>query len=278
MNARPVRLRVALDEAQMLARRDEGGDRERALELLGEAEPIAAELRVEKIAEEIETLRSELGGRERRDGAPAAAADADSDFASLRREGEVWTFDFGPRSVRMRDSKGVRYLAVLLANPGVEIHAVELAGADSEYEGTDARRRPSSAAELGGPGADDAGPVLDAEAKAAYRRRLEELREEAEEADSFNDPERAARAREEIDFLQRELAAAVGLGGRDRKAASSTERARVSVTKAIRATIKRVAEHDPMLARELEATVRTGSFCVHEPDPRHPLSWRIEAS
>ena len=68
----------------------------------------------------------------------------------------------------------------------------------------------------------------------------------------------------------------MGLGGRDRKAASSAERARVSVTKAIRATIKRITEHDPILARELETTVRTGIFCVHEPDPRHPLEWRVE--
>jgi hypothetical protein len=78
-----------------------------------------------------------------------------------------------------------------------------------------------------------------------------------------------------VDFLEHELVAAVGLGGRDRKAASNTERARVSVTKAIRATIKRIREHDPMLARELEATIRTGTFCVHEPDPRHPLEWRL---
>ena len=70
----------------------------------------------------------------------------------------------------------------------------------------------------------------------------------------------------------------MGLGGRDRKAASSSERARVSVTKAIRATIKRITEHDPILARELETTVRTGTFCVHEPDPaiRSSGAWRTE--
>jgi non-specific serine/threonine protein kinase len=130
--------------------------------------------------------------------------------------------------------------------------------------------------ELGGPEPADAGPLLDAAAKEAYRLRLDDLREDVEEAESFNDPERAARAREEIEFLQSELAGAVGLGGRDRKAASNAERARVSVTKAIRATIKRIHQYDPVLARELETTVRTGTFCVHEPDPRHPLEWKVE--
>jgi hypothetical protein len=36
-------------------------------------------------------------------------------------------------------------------------------------------------------------------------------------------------------------------------------------------------EHDPILARELDATVRTGAFCVHQPDPRHPLGWSVDA-
>ena len=80
-----------------------------------------------------------------------------------------------------------------------------------------------------------------------------------------------------MDFLVRELAGAVDLGGRDRRAASSAERARVSVTKAIRATVRRIGEHDPNLGRELEATVRTGTFCVYQPDPRHPLDWHVDA-
>ena len=64
---------------------------------------------------------------------------------------------------------------------------------------------------------------------------------------SFNDPERAARARDELGFLARELAGAVGLGGRDRKTGSDAERARVNVTRAIRTALKRVSDHDPVL-------------------------------
>jgi hypothetical protein len=66
----------------------------------------------------------------------------------------------------------------------------------------------------------DAGVLLDATAKAAYRARLAELRAELEEAEGFNDPARAAKARQETEFLVAELARAVGLGGRDRRAAS----------------------------------------------------------
>jgi hypothetical protein len=73
-----------------------------------------------------------------------------------------------------------------------------------------------------------------------------------------------------------ELAAAVGLGGRDRPLASGAERARVRVTRAIHAAIKRIGELDEGLGYELGATVRTGSFCSYEPDPRRPVSWHIE--
>ena len=126
-------------------------------------------------------------------------------------------------------------------------------------------------------GTGDAGPALDSQAKAEYRSRLEDLRAEIEEAESFNDPERAARAREEMDFIAHELSAAVGLGGRDRRVASASERARVNVTRALRREIRRIADEDAGLGRELETTVRTGTFCAYEPDPRRPVAWDVDA-
>jgi hypothetical protein len=196
----------------------------------------------------------------------------------LRREGDVWLFEYAAEPVRVRDSKGLRYLASLLASPGVEVHSLDLMGSgDAPATGAGA----GAAAEAGltvGAGGEDAGPLLDAAAKSAYRERLEGLREELEEAEAFNDPERAARAREEMEFIARELAGAVGLGGRDRKAASNAERARVNVTRSIRTVIKRVAEFDQSLGRELESTVRTGTFCAYEPDPRRPVSWKVEGA
>jgi hypothetical protein len=70
-----------------------------------------------------------------------------------------------------------------------------------------------------------AGEMLDEQAKAAYRRRLSELREELEEAKELGRVDRAEQAEEEIEALTRELSRAVGLGGRNRRAASASERA-----------------------------------------------------
>ncbi|MGH7822463.1 MAG: hypothetical protein ACREQ9_22100 [Candidatus Binatia bacterium] len=94
-----------------------------------------------------------------------------------------------------------------------------------------------------------------------------------EEAARFNDSERATRLREEIDFLTQQLASAVGIGGRDRKAASGAERARVNVTRTIGEALKRISEHDPSLGRHLDSTIKTGTFCSYTPDPRASVSW-----
>jgi hypothetical protein len=169
----------------------------------------------------------------------------------------------------------LRYLARLLANPGVEVHAIELVAGSEGGGDTTAPVALAAGLEIQS-GADSAGPLLDSSAKASYRERLEELRLDIDEAESFNDPERAARAREEMDFIARELAGAVGLGGRDRQAGSNAERARVNATRAIRSAIKRIADYDENLGRELEATVRTGTFCAYEPDPRRPIEWTVE--
>src|SRR6266498_1968631 len=121
----------------------------------------------------------------------------------------------------------------------------------------------------------DAGSILDPEAKAQYRARLDELDEELRDAERANDRERAARATNERDAVAHELAAAVGLGGRDRKAASDAERARVNVTRAIKAALDRIGEHSPALGRHLEATLRTGQFCSYVPDPRVLVRWEL---
>ena len=37
-----------------------------------------------------------------------------------------------------------------------------------------------------------------------------------------------------------------------------------------------ILDYDENLGRELDATVRTGTFCAYEPDPRRPIKWTVE--
>ncbi len=190
--------------------------------------------------------------------------------AVFHREGEYWTVGFGGETLRVRDSKGMRHLARLLAVPGRELHALELASTDGGTPRAVARGELEPIDGLG-----DAGAILDPEAKAAYRARLTEIREELAEAERWNDPERVRRLEDERQALTDELAAAVGLGGRDRVAASAAERARVSVTRAIRSALARIREQNVALADHLDATIRTGTFCSYTPDPRAPIAWKV---
>jgi tetratricopeptide (TPR) repeat protein len=221
-------------------------------------------------------------------GAPVAPGIADAAAAAgtagtaavvptLRRTGDVWTLDDGRSRLHLTDGRGVRLLALLLERPGREIHSLDLVAiVDGTTGGAGARRSggQEAAGRFGVQGG--AGPRLDAKAKGAYRARVAALRTQIAEAETLGDEARASRARAELEFVSRELELAVGIGGRDRESGSHAERARVNVTRAIRATLKRIAGYDARLGRELEGSVRTGTFCVYEPDPRRPLRGAVD--
>ncbi len=197
--------------------------------------------------------------------APAPAPDAGGNV--FRREGDYWLVAFEGHTVRARDLKGMRYLARLLAEPGRELHVLDLVAAESGGAPGDGNVQRSA---LG-----DAGEMLDPQAKEAYRRRLAEIEEDIDEANAVGDDERAAQADAEREFLVKEIARAFGLGGRARPAASAAERARVGVTRAVRQAMSRIAEHHPALGEHLDRTIRTGAYCAYVPDPRAPAGWMV---
>ena len=201
-------------------------------------------------------------------GAPDPPAESPDVF---RREGDYWSVVFDGQTVRVRDLKGMHYLARLLAEPGRELHVLDLVAAETGRE-TPSDRRPD---DLPVTTSGDAGELLDAQAKEAYRRRLAEIDEDIAEARAVGDVERAAQADAERDFLVQELARAFGLGGRGRRAASASERARAGVTRAIRQAMARLAEHHPRLGEHLGRTVRTGTYCAYAPDPRAGAGWNL---
>src|SRR5215212_775304 len=168
----------------------------------------------------------------------------------FRREGDYWLLVFEGRTERVRDLKGFRYLSRLLTHPGREFHVLDLVAAET------GQQMPL----------DDAGEMLDERAKTMYRRRLAEIEDDIERARALEDAKREAQADAERDFLVRELARAVGLGGRDRRASSDSERARSGVTRAVRHGIARIGEHHPQLGDHLNRAVRTGTYCAYAPD------------
>ncbi|MEV4009689.1 hypothetical protein AB0J35_04255 [Nonomuraea angiospora] len=174
---------------------------------------------------------------------------AGQDGCRFRRHGRHWQVELGGRLALVDHSVGMGHLATLVANPGREILAADLAAGAWTRE----------------PEGGSTQPMLDDQARDTYRRRLGQMEAEIDELESMNDLERAAGVRLEREWLVAELAAATGIGGRARPFTGSEERARIAVGKAIRRALARILAVDPALGEELRATVQTGLRCCYRP-------------
>lgn len=273
--ARTALARIAVEEAAVLVRDGGGPARARAEELLESALASCEEIGLVRICEQAQALLDQLRAETL---APAPPhTDAAADEATLQRIGDVWTIVREERTLHIADMRGMRLLALLLERPGVEVHCLDLIAAVDGTGPVGSTVEHSGGQETGGRYGlqGSSGPRLDDHAKQDYRGRIRKLEEQLGKAETRRDTDAITRLRDELGFLRRELASGTGLGGRDRPTGSHAERARINVTRAIRATLKRIAGHDPALGAELDRGVRTGTFCAYEPDPLRPLRWIV---
>ncbi len=174
---------------------------------------------------------------------PAPARDV---RLAITREGEYYAITSARGTLRFKATRGMQYLARLVAEPDRELHVLDLVGAAGADRG-------------------DAGELVDRAAKQAYRERLEALRDAAERAEALGDGERAGRAREEMEAIARELRKGSALGGRARRAESAVDRARSAVQRRIKDALDRIAEQDAELGSWLRRAIQTGNHCVFYP-------------
>jgi hypothetical protein len=273
--ARPMLARIAVEEAGVLLRDGGARARERAAELVQSAAGCCEEMNLVRIGEHVQALREQLASV-----TPLAVAGAGTptDHATLARIGDVWTVAYRGRTLHLRDGRGVRLLALLLERPGTEVHSLDLVAAIEGAVTTGPALERSGVQETGGRFGvqGSAGPALDAKAKDDYRSSIANLEAQLAGAEARRDGAAVTRLTAELEFVRRELGRAVGIRGRDRESGSHAERARVNVTRAIRAALKRLAGYDEQLGAELQRSVRTGVFCMYEPDPMRPLRWTVQ--
>ena len=189
--------------------------------------------------------------------------------AALTRDGKWWVASCAGMSVRLASTKGLRYVAELVARPGTERHALDLV---DSVEGVSPLDGDVDRRALG-----DAGAMLDGRARTAYRHRIEQLRAEIDEALELGGLETAEARQYELDLLVGQLAQAFGLGGRGRRAGSACERARLNVTRALRAAIAKLAEALPEAGAALHDRVRTGVYCAYEPEGDDEIRWIVQS-
>lgn len=142
----------------------------------------------------------------------------------------------------------------MLAAPGEPVHVHTLLG----------RAEPATGAD----------PVLDDQARRAYRRRLDLLAAQLRDADRDGDPAASEAATAELAALRHELAAASGLGGRARRLGDEVERARKTVSARLHDSLARIDRVHPVLGAHLSAAVSIGTWCCYRPDEPGPIEPR----
>jgi hypothetical protein len=188
------------------------------------------------------------------------------------RQSDYWIIRYHGHTALLKSTRGLQCLAVLLRNAGREFHVSELLARPLHTSNL------AAAAAVHGHfrvGLCAGLPVLDAQAKAECKRRLDELRQDLSEAERFNDSQRKTQVRDEAQAIAGYLACAVGLGGRNRETSSDAERARCAVTKCIKKAIQKIGKEIPHLGYHLAARIKTGYFCSYNPHPERPVNWKF---
>lgn len=240
LRARPWAIEAGVQLAGAILARD--GATDAAAALLDDVRREAAEIGMRHIDARVERVGGARPGSTR---SPALAGE-------FRRDGAVWLLGFGGRTVHMPATKGLSDLRLLLSRPGVDMPAVRLLSPEGG-EVVVAMRQ------LGGD------PVLDDEARARYKQRLDDLDDEIDRAAARGDTRRLAEYDGERRALLAELRAAAGLAGRTRRLGDEAERARKTVTARIRDTLRKLDDRHPELAAHLRSAVTTGSTCRYQP-------------
>ncbi len=213
------------------------------------AEPLPRHEVVAVVRHVVAELRATGAGR-------ASAREMETEVAppaSITQLGDVYEFSFMGRTVAVRSTKGVADIVQLIRAQGAEVHCLDLAGAAVEEPST--------------------GETIDAAARRQYEQRIRDLQGDIDEAEANSDYERAYRHQDELDQLIEHLSAAIGHGGRTRRAGGSAERARSAVTHRVKATIRQIAKLHPQLGHHLSHAVNTGTYCSYRPE--RAIAWLV---
>lgn len=196
-------------------------------------------------------------------------AGLDPDTVTFARVADCRRIVWRSAEVLVPDLLGFRYLQHLLSRAGEEVHVMDLVSTELPAPGAASIERGMSTGHQSGLLA------IDKQARDAYRRRLAEVEEEIDDAEAAHDLGRLAQAESDRSHLVTELTRAYGLDGRPRTTGGSVERARGSVARSLRYSVRRLSELLPDLGEHLDQHIQTGTYCSYRSDPLHPLHWEF---
>ena len=190
---------------------------------------------------------------------PRSAGPAPPGALTLNREDDFWLIGYAGARTRVPDSLGLRYLDLLVRNPGRELAAVELvrlaaatgpAGTVSEPTAcTMCPAHPPTTSWTGKPG-----PPTGSASTTSTRNSPRPKSGTTPSGPAGSAPKRNSWS---ASSPPRPGSAA------GRRLGSESERARINVTRAIRSAIARIRDRAPDAAAHLDQAVRTGTRCSY---------------
>jgi hypothetical protein len=231
-----------------------------AADLLADSHDLYAALGCGFQAERARAALAKPGDSSKRVTVPVPAELSHDGRNLFRQEGDFWSIRFDNSLIRIRHSLGMKYIAELIAARGNEVHVLDLVTSD-----------PSDRQTIAAFANEVPDSRMDPQARLQYRRRLAELDEDLEIAQTCNDVGLADRLQHEREAICAELESAYGLSGRIRTAPTTLERARISVRNRITSALNAIKKHDESAWKHFDVSLKTGRTCSYRPE--HDPDW-----
>jgi hypothetical protein len=192
---------------------------------------------------------------------------------TFRREGAVWEVNDGTDPARVKHTKGMLYLQVLLQYPNKPISASDLVAivdwrvahqARPSTQGTatedELRNEGLAISSLGGVGENS-----DEEALANYERALADREVELEVAERGGRTEEVARLNKEMELFRNEIKKGKRRRRHSQDDSEDAQRRRKAVSKCIAVALKHIEQDHNSLWKHLDSSLGTGHYCCYRP-------------
>lgn len=201
----------------------------------------------------------------------------DTEQASRNRislSGDHWNITYLGQVGIFTNTLGMHYIAYLIRDQGTPTLVSDLYYAINPPEAgtTDPVHSSMSEAQLGEMGLSvgdlgHAGDALTPDGKKRLKAEIRKIQDQIDDAAELGDQEKQAGLEARQEEILRHITTQSGLGGRTRKASSAIEKIRTSVTKRIKADIKKITKTAPDLGSHLDQAIHTGTHCQYSPHP-----------
>ena len=175
----------------------------------------------------------------------------------FHKKGDRWEIAFKGPHFYLEDSRGVQFIACLLAQPNKYISALEIASLGSQHESHN-----QGSAYTGSSSPHD---IADWDAVKDYNTTLNEIKEDLSKAEANGDEGRIQQLEKRKEDMIAQLGSVLKRDGQLRRFDDASEKARKSVTTEISRALEKIKAYNKTLYRYLDNSIRRGKNCIYLP-------------